>query len=106
MGDGELMESLGGRRAQGWVPAITQVCTINALASSATIIGPNPPLELQFISGPREGEMVVLTDRLSTLGRANTNSVVVSDNRHTNVSRVHTLFELCNGRWYIQDNNS
>jgi len=67
---------------------------------------PTTPLELEFVSGPRMGEKVTLWDRLSTLGRADSNTVQISDIQVQNVSRVHCIFQYVNNRWQIQDNKS
>jgi hypothetical protein len=123
----DVMRILCGWKASGWTSDLSQRCTMNAIndagADASTIgdqkrsaaaasqsftsaLGPKPPLELQFISGPREGELVVLTDRYCTLGRGEFNTVPINDTRHANISRMHCIFELRSGRWYIKDNGS
>jgi|Transcript_103848 pSer/pThr/pTyr-binding forkhead associated (FHA) protein len=67
---------------------------------------PTSPLELEFVSGPRMGERVVLWDRLCSLGRGEQNTIQVSDANIANVSRVHCIFEYVGKRWRIRDNKS
>lgn len=67
---------------------------------------PVAPLELDFISGPRMGEKLVLCDRVCTLGRGEGNSIQVSDPQLASVSRVHCIFEFIGNRWHMRDNGS
>merc|ERR1712032_635716 len=67
---------------------------------------PVPPLEIDFISGPRMGEKVVLESRVCTLGRGDASNVQVFDPDVVNVSRVHCIFEYTGNRWCMRDNNS
>lgn len=67
---------------------------------------PLGPLELDFISGPRMGERVLVTDRVCTFGRCNTCTVQVSDPTLPNVSRKHCLFEQEGSSWVVKDNKS
>jgi hypothetical protein len=67
---------------------------------------PTTPLELEFISGPRMGEKIVLWDRVCTLGRGEQNTIQVCDANIANVSRVHCIFEFVGNRWRIRDNKS
>eukprot|EP00929_Paragymnodinium_shiwhaense_P121289 TRINITY_DN93461_c0_g1_i1.p1 TRINITY_DN93461_c0_g1~~TRINITY_DN93461_c0_g1_i1.p1 ORF type:complete len:1023 (-),score=209.22 TRINITY_DN93461_c0_g1_i1:144-3212(-) len=67
---------------------------------------PIQPLELDFISGPRMGEKVVLNERVCTLGRGEGNTVQVSDSQLASVSRVHCIFEYRGNRWQLRDNGS
>lgn len=67
---------------------------------------PTSPLELEFVSGPRMGEKIVLWDRVCTLGRGEQNTIQVSDANIANVSRVHCIFEYVGKRWRIRDNKS
>jgi len=76
-----------------------------ARSTSATIV-PIAPLELDFISGPRMGEKLVLCERLCTLGRGEGNTIQVSDTQLTSVSRVHCIFEYSGNRWHMRDNGS
>jgi len=69
-------------------------------------LSPIPPLELDFISGPRMGEKVVLTERVCTLGRGEGNTIQVSDSQLASVSRVHSIFEFTGNRWQMRDNSS
>jgi pSer/pThr/pTyr-binding forkhead associated (FHA) protein len=84
-------------------------CGHNSDNASATVqltSVPTTPLELEFLSGPRMGEKVVLWDRLCTLGRGEQNTIQVSDANLANVSRVHCIFEYVGRRWRIRDNKS
>merc|ERR1712194_116344 len=67
---------------------------------------PIAPLELDFISGPRMGEKLVLPDRVCTLGRGEGNTIQVRDSQLASVSRVHCIFEFSDGRWHMRDNGS
>lgn len=71
----------------------------------ATVV-PIAPLELDFISGPRMGEKLVLCERICTLGRGEGNTIQVSDSQLASVSRVHCIFEYCGDRWQMRDNGS
>lgn len=67
---------------------------------------PIAPLELDFISGPRMGEKLVLCERVCTLGRGEGNTIQVSDSQPISVSRVHCIFEYSASRWRMRDNGS
>lgn len=67
---------------------------------------PIAPLELDFISGPRMGEKLVLYERVCTLGRGDGNTIQVSDSQLASVSRVHCIFEYSGNRWHMRDNGS
>mmetsp|Transcript_55835 Transcript_55835/g.181294 ORF Transcript_55835/g.181294 Transcript_55835/m.181294 type:complete len:960 (+) Transcript_55835:156-3035(+) len=67
---------------------------------------PVPPLELEFISGPRTGERLTLCERKSTLGRGEAATIQITDPMLANVSRIHCLFEYVGDRWHIRDNSS
>jgi len=67
---------------------------------------PIAPLELDFISGPRMGEKLVLCERVCTLGRGEGNTIQVSDSQLASVSRVHCIFEYSGSRWHMRDNGS
>jgi len=67
---------------------------------------PIVPLELDFISGPRMGEKLVLTERVCTLGRGEGNTIQVNDSQLASVSRVHCIFEYRGNSWHIRDNGS
>lgn len=67
---------------------------------------PMAPLELDFVSGPRTGEKIVLTERVGSLGRSDANTIQVSDMGLGNVSRVHCMFEFQGDKWYLRDNKS
>ncbi|CAJ1409936.1 unnamed protein product [Effrenium voratum] len=64
------------------------------------------PLEIDFISGPRIGERMMLTNRLCTIGRGENCTVQLSDASLANVSRVHCSFRSCGGRWWLCDEGS
>lgn len=67
---------------------------------------PAAPLEIDFISGPRMGERLMVTDRLCTIGRGEKCSIQLSDQALANVSRTHCIFKCIGNRWWINDNNS
>mmetsp|Transcript_21655 Transcript_21655/g.40168 ORF Transcript_21655/g.40168 Transcript_21655/m.40168 type:complete len:1046 (+) Transcript_21655:40-3177(+) len=67
---------------------------------------PISPLELDFISGPRMGEKIVLCDRVCTLGRGEGNTIQVNDSQLASVSRLHCIFECSGNRWHMRDNGS
>ncbi|CAK0894479.1 unnamed protein product [Prorocentrum cordatum] len=67
---------------------------------------PVPPLEIDFVAGPRMGEKLVLTDRVSTLGRSDAATVQVSDAALASVSRVHCVLEYRGSRWRLRDSGS
>jgi len=68
---------------------------------------PIPPLELEFVSGPRMGNKIVLCDRKFTLGRGDGNAIQLCDaTSAANVSRVHCVFRYEGNRWTICDNGS
>jgi len=79
--------------------------TAHTSSAQATSV-PVAPLELDFISGPRMGEKLVLCERVCTLGRGEGNTIQVSDTQLTSVSRVHCIFEYTGNRWRIRDNGS
>jgi pSer/pThr/pTyr-binding forkhead associated (FHA) protein len=123
----ELALLLSSRHSIGWTSASARLCHAAALSgdlqqatgkdtpddtvpsassvSSGTAV-PTTPLELEFISGPRMGERVVLWDRVSTLGRGEKNTLQVIDTSIANISRVHCIFEYIGDRWHIRDNKS
>lgn len=74
-------------------------------AQQATVV-PIAPLELDFHSGPRCGEKLVLCERVCTLGRGEGNTIQVSDSQLASVSRVHCIFEYSGDRWHMRDNGS
>lgn len=67
---------------------------------------PIAPLELDFISGPRMGEKIVLCERVCTLGRGEGNTIQVNDSQLASVSRLHCIFECSGNRWHMRDNGS
>mmetsp|Transcript_95289 Transcript_95289/g.188858 ORF Transcript_95289/g.188858 Transcript_95289/m.188858 type:complete len:986 (+) Transcript_95289:82-3039(+) len=77
-----------------------------AAASSQPALVPIAPLELDFISGPRMGEKLVLCEKVCTLGRGEGNTIQVSDSQLASVSRVHCIFENSGSRWHMRDNGS
>jgi len=79
--------------------------TSSTTPSRLTLL-PIAPLELDFISGPRMGEKMVLNERVCTLGRGEGNTIQVSDSQLASVSRVHCIFEYSGNRWHMRDNGS
>ncbi|CAE8593718.1 unnamed protein product, partial [Polarella glacialis] len=67
---------------------------------------PVQPLEIDFISGPRMGERVMVTDKVCTVGRGESSTIQVSDPMLANVSRTHCIFEYVGNRWQVSDNKS
>jgi len=67
---------------------------------------PVPPLELDFITGPRTGERLTLFERRATMGRGEAATIQISDPMLANVSRIHCVFEYIGNRWHIRDNGS
>jgi len=80
--------------------------TAPAAAQPQATLVPIAPLELDFISGPRMGEKLVLCERVCTLGRGEGNTIQVSDSQLASVSRVHCIFEYSGNRWHMRDNGS
>eukprot|EP00913_Durusdinium_trenchii_P000883 g821.t1 len=100
------------RKARGWMSAASRLCICamhtdqgRLKMQSGTCI-PVAPLELDFISGPRMGEKIVLSDRVCTLGRGEGNTIQVTDSQLASVSRVHCIFEFSGNRWQMRDNSS
>lgn len=79
---------------------------LKAIPSNSPTVLPVPPLEIEFISGPRTGERVSLTQRVCTLGRGETSTIQLSDPMLANVSRIHCVFEYIGDRWHVRDNGS
>mmetsp|Transcript_30855 Transcript_30855/g.71272 ORF Transcript_30855/g.71272 Transcript_30855/m.71272 type:complete len:927 (+) Transcript_30855:67-2847(+) len=75
-------------------------------ARSSALALPASPLEIDFISGPRIGERVMITDRMCTIGRGDACTIQLSDPTLANVSRVHCSFRLSGGRWWLCDEGS
>jgi pSer/pThr/pTyr-binding forkhead associated (FHA) protein len=90
--EGALQGAPGGVRVPGW-PTLSEQLTV-------------PPLEIDFVAGPRMGEKLVLTKRVSTMGRSDAATVQISDAVLTNISRVHCVFECIGGRWHLRDSSS
>lgn len=67
---------------------------------------PTAPLELDFISGPRMGERLLVTERICTVGRGEKSTIQLSDQTLANVSRTHCIFKCIGDRWWLSDNNS
>eukprot|EP00929_Paragymnodinium_shiwhaense_P006929 TRINITY_DN110888_c0_g1_i1.p1 TRINITY_DN110888_c0_g1~~TRINITY_DN110888_c0_g1_i1.p1 ORF type:complete len:814 (+),score=171.72 TRINITY_DN110888_c0_g1_i1:193-2634(+) len=97
---------LSSSRKHGWAAASVRLAETNNTPQEQLCLMPTPPLEIDFVSGARMGEKVVLNDRYCTLGRSDDNTVQVSDAAVANVSRTHCVFEFKNGRWVVRDNNS
>lgn len=76
--------------------------------TNRTICVPVPPLEVEFISGPRTGENVIITDRRCVIGRSEACAIQVANSNGVanNISREHLSFELVGGRWHISDAGS
>lgn len=104
-------ELLTVRKSRGWMSAASRLCSCASATDrpmkmqSGTCI-PVAPLELDFISGPRMGEKIVLLDRVCTLGRGEGNTIQVTDSQLASVSRVHCIFEFSGNRWQMRDNSS
>jgi pSer/pThr/pTyr-binding forkhead associated (FHA) protein len=94
-----LQSLLGGVPAPGWPTPSVQ-------ARARASLVPVPPLEIDFIAGPRMGEKFVLTKRVSTMGRSDTSTVQITDTVVTNISRIHCVFEYIGSRWHLRDNSS
>lgn len=128
-----LQGMLGGVRRPAWPTPVVQVTPPQAaVAGRATASGgkrpaepglaaaqeqppqpaalaslvPVPPLEIDFIAGPRMGEKLVLTERVSTMGRSDATTAQITDATLANISRVHCIFEYVGNRWHLRDNNS
>jgi len=86
-------------------PAVRKASTRGAAAEPPLQV-PVPPLELDFISGPRTGERLTLFDRRCTMGRGEAATIQIADPMLANVSRIHCVFEYIGNRWYICDNGS
>ncbi|CAE8654236.1 unnamed protein product [Polarella glacialis] len=67
---------------------------------------PVQPLEIDFLSGPRMGQRVMVTDKVCTVGRGDSSTIQISDPMLTNVSRTHCIFTYVGNRWQISDNKS
>eukprot|EP00440_Ansanella_granifera_P037577 gb/GFBE01040771.1/.p1 GENE.gb/GFBE01040771.1/~~gb/GFBE01040771.1/.p1 ORF type:complete len:874 (+),score=169.36 gb/GFBE01040771.1/:1-2622(+) len=67
---------------------------------------PVVPLEIDFISGPRMGERLMVTDRVCTIGRGESSTIQLNDSMLANVSRTHSILENRGNGWYIRDNKS
>lgn len=128
----ELFLMLNSRRPRGWLPTSARLCQqgapVPAHGASAGDATPEPavpkdpavrkpadrppapvpiaPLELEFISGPRLGEKLVLCERVCTLGRGDGNTIQVNDGQLASISRVHCVLEHQGGRWQLRDNGS
>eukprot|EP00931_Biecheleriopsis_adriatica_P079020 TRINITY_DN52438_c0_g1_i1.p1 TRINITY_DN52438_c0_g1~~TRINITY_DN52438_c0_g1_i1.p1 ORF type:complete len:897 (+),score=171.46 TRINITY_DN52438_c0_g1_i1:79-2769(+) len=120
----ELLMLLGSRQSRGWMTSSARLCQQRArfhcegtsqhqgepTASTSSWPGryvvPITPLELDFISGPRMGEKLVLCERVCTLGRGEGNTIQVTDSQLASVSRVHCIFEFIGNRWHMRDNGS
>lgn len=70
------------------------------------LVMPAAPLEIDFISGPRMGERLMVTDRICTIGRGEKCTIQLSDQTLANVSRTHCIFKCIGNRWWISDNGS
>ncbi|CAJ1435173.1 unnamed protein product [Effrenium voratum] len=107
---------MSSRKAKGWMSSSARLCASfrseawrsedSRCRIQSGISIPVAPLELDFISGPRMGEKIVLSDRVSTLGRGEGNTIQVTDSQLASVSRVHCIFEFSGSRWQMRDNSS
>lgn len=130
----DLVRLLSGSRRQGWTSSFSRFCQqamvenpprspqhqsasaaghdqsrplkVRGDASRPPLSLPVAPLEIDFISGPRMGERLLVTDRVCTVGRGETSTIQVSDPMQANVSRLHCIFEYMGDRWTIRDNQS
>jgi hypothetical protein len=67
-------------------------------------VAPVAPLEIEFISGPRMGEHIVISQKAATLGRAEGNTITVNDAQLASVSRTHcTIFAFIS--WSFGESN-
>eukprot|EP00927_Polykrikos_kofoidii_P046482 TRINITY_DN40710_c0_g1_i1.p1 TRINITY_DN40710_c0_g1~~TRINITY_DN40710_c0_g1_i1.p1 ORF type:complete len:923 (-),score=125.15 TRINITY_DN40710_c0_g1_i1:109-2826(-) len=64
------------------------------------------PLELDFVSGGRMGEKIIVNTPVATLGRSADSTIHIGDSAFANVSRTHCVFRHKNGRWTLRDSNS
>lgn len=67
---------------------------------------PVPPLQIDFVAGPRMGQKLTLTERVSTLGRSDQSTLQITDPMLANVSRTHCSFQYRGNRWHLSDNGS
>eukprot|EP00928_Gymnodinium_smaydae_P020082 TRINITY_DN17756_c0_g3_i1.p1 TRINITY_DN17756_c0_g3~~TRINITY_DN17756_c0_g3_i1.p1 ORF type:complete len:997 (-),score=192.73 TRINITY_DN17756_c0_g3_i1:73-3063(-) len=108
-GDGESARTSCAKsrteQKMAWQEAVEANCEPPCSPTSPTQL-PIAPLELDFISGPRMGEKIVITERVCTLGRGEGNTIQVSDSQLNSVSRVHCIFEYVGNRWCMRDNDS
>jgi pSer/pThr/pTyr-binding forkhead associated (FHA) protein len=125
------VELLSGRHAKAWSTPFDRMCHQSDGASSSTrtestskscektrinssasrsskpaLSLPVSPLEIDFISGPRMGERLLVTDRVCTVGRGENSTIQMSDPMLANVSRLHCIFEYIGNGWKISDNKS
>ncbi len=76
----------------------TQVYRLPSVPTAA-----NPRAELVAVSGPQKGQVWVLGERDSSIGRGPGQYVRLTD---PSVSRSHAVVRLKQGRYWIEDNNS
>jgi hypothetical protein len=62
-----------------------------------------PPLLLEILNGPRQGDEIILRKPVTTVGRALDNDIVFESG---DVSRHHARFEFINGRMLVVDQRS
>jgi pSer/pThr/pTyr-binding forkhead associated (FHA) protein len=67
---------------------------------------PVAPLELEFMTGPRRGERLVIYEKVATIGRGESSSIQVNDPQVSNISRIHCILDYVGDRWHIRDNDS
>lgn len=119
----ELVPLVGSVRPRAWISTSVRLCHQAAVSGTSAPTGgsaqgcgsprrlqptllPVAPLELDFISGPRMGERLLLTERVCTIGRGEGSTIQISDPMLANVSRTHCILEYNANRWHIRDNAS
>lgn len=104
-------------RTRAWSSsAVDKMCHHPGLQSEKTRInplahtGPAPlpwaPLELDFVSGPCMGQRISVTEKVCTIGRADSCTIQISDPMLANVSRTHCMIRNDGHSTKIMDNNS
>jgi len=91
---------------EGDCPAAGTTALPDDASAKVALHLPLTSLDLDFVSGPRMGEHVTLSDRICTMGRGEGCTIQLSDPMLANVSRIHCVLEQIGGRWHIRDNGS
>jgi len=110
----QIASVLSGRPRKAWDTPTDKMCQTPHGFDARTIPDIRPhssslpwaPLEIDFVSGPRMGERLLLTESVCTVGRADTCTVQISDPMLANVSRRHCFLKRTTKGWKIQDNKS